>query len=166
MTFTLAIDPGTTHSGWVSYDSGRVADFGKWENEDMLERVREDTGDYIAIEMIASYGMPVGAEVFETCVWIGRFIQAWSDRRGWADTEPIIVYRKDVKMHLCGTTKAKDGNIRQAIIDIYGGKDKAIGKKASPGPLYGIAGDVWAAVGVALAAEARMSANELGDARV
>jgi hypothetical protein len=98
----------------------------------------------MAIEMIASYGMPVGAEVFDTCVWIGRFTQAWP-----AATVPI--FRKDVKMHLCGQTKAKDKNVRQALIDRFGpGKDKAIGKKAKPGPLYGYSGDLWAALAVAV----------------
>lgn len=163
MTFTLAIDPGTTESGWVSYDSGRISDFGKWPNHELLDLVGQDRGDYLALEMIASYGMPVGAEVFETCVWIGRFHQRWLDSHRHR-TDPVMVYRKEVKMHLCGTTKAKDGNIRQAIIDIYGGKDRAIGKKATPGPLYGVSGDVWAALGLAITAEARMSADGQGGA--
>src|SRR5678809_428964 len=88
-----------------------------------------------AIEMIASYGMAVGREVFETCLWIGRFVQA-------ARGEHTLVYRRDVKMHLCGNNAARDSNIRQALIDRFGpGKDKAIGRKALPGPLYGVSAD-------------------------
>lgn len=30
------------------------------------------------------------------------------------------------------------------------GKEKAIGKKATPGPLYGVVGDEWAALAVAV----------------
>jgi hypothetical protein len=97
--------------------------------------------------MIACYGMPVGATVFETCVWIGRFIEAWGD-------EFTKVYRKETKMHLCQTMRAKDSNIRQAIIDRYpatgGGKKPQIGTKAQPGPLYGVSKDVWAALAVAI----------------
>lgn len=63
--------------------------------------------------MIASYGMPVGKEVFDTCVWIGRFIEAF-------DLEYEYVYRKDEKMNLCHSMKAKDSNIRQALIDRFG----------------------------------------------
>ena len=99
--------------------------------------------DQIVIEKVESFGMAVGAEVFETVYWSGRFAEA---------AYPIPVERigrKAVKMHLCGSMRAKDANIRQALIDRYGGPD-AIGKKASPGPLYGISGDVWSALAVAV----------------
>jgi hypothetical protein len=105
----------------------------------------------LAIEMVASYGMAVGATVFETCVWSGRFIERWlvSDKRR---PEPVRVHRKEVKIHLCGSMRAKDANIRQALIDRYGGKESAIGKKANPGPLYGMSGDCWSALAVAITA--------------
>jgi hypothetical protein len=141
----LAIDPGNTESAYVILDGSRLIEFAKVENDVLLARLPffRDAADELAIEMIASYGMAVGREVFDTCVWIGRFIQAW-------DRPFTRVYRKDVKLHLCGQPRAKDGNIRQALIDKYGGKDAAIGKKATPGPLYGVSADVWAALAVAV----------------
>ena len=64
------------------------------------------------------------------------------------------IYRMDVKMYLCNNTRAKDGNIRQAIIDRYpangGGKTPQIGTKKHPGPLYGVSKDVWSALAVAI----------------
>jgi hypothetical protein len=147
----FAIDPGTTESAYVIWDGSYVLDRGVAGNYHLLECIGGSMWPgwdmRLAIEMIASYGMPVGAEVFETCVWIGRFIQSWTTRRGnWTK-----VYRLDVKLALCGSARAKDGNVRQALIDRFGGKDKAIGRKANPGPLYGISGDLWAALGVAVA---------------
>ena len=132
----FAIDPGTTESAFVRWNGEKILSIGKQLNDDL---VAYGTGDDInAIEMIASYGMPVGKEVFETCVWIGRFMQAW----GGAE----LVYRKDVKMHLCGTTKAKDGNVRQALIDRLG----APGTKKNPGATYGVSGDMWQALALAV----------------
>ena len=83
---------------------------------------------HVVIEAIASYGMAVGAEVFETCIWIGRFYEALSQY-----SEPARVYRKDVKMNLCGQTRAKDSNIIQALKDRFGDK----GTKSKPGWFYG-----------------------------
>jgi len=143
----LCIDPGNEQSAIVELeDDGRPVFFDKAPNDIVRHavtqrRLRNNGPGHLAIEMIASYGMPVGAEVFNTCVWIGRLIEAWCG--------PFtLVYRRDVKMFLCGNNTAKDGNIRQALIDRYGGKDAAIGKKAAPGPLYGISNDVWAALAV------------------
>lgn len=145
----ISIDPGNLESAFVAFDrtgwGPEITRFGKVPNNELVTMMgnrRADT-DHLAIEMIASYGMPVGAEVFDTCVWIGRFVQAW----GGPFT---LVYRREVKMFLCGNNTAKDGNIRQALIDRYGGKDAAIGRKASPGPLYGISADVWSALAVAV----------------
>ena len=105
--------------------------------------------DRVVCEWIQSYGMTVGKEVFHTCRWVGRFEQAVD---GWRPFR--LVYRRAVKLHLCNDTRAKDKNIRQAILDLYpatgGGKTPQIGTKESPGPLYGISSHMWAAVGLAL----------------
>jgi len=143
----LALDPGTLETGWCILSGSSVIGSGVMENNELLQWLlqrRELVGHRIAIEMIASYGMPVGREVFETCVWIGRFKQAWID-----PDEVQLVYRKDVKMHLCGTAKAKDPNVWQALLDLFGG-ESAVGKKAAPGPLYGVKSHARAALAVAI----------------
>ena len=149
----FAIDPGNTESAFCVYypEIHSVADFGKVKNEDMRQiLMMAHEGHEFRIEMIASYGMPVGKDVFETCKWIGRFEEIIRKK----SNNIKLVYRKDVKMHLCNSTRAKDGNVRQAIIDLFpasgGGKTPQIGTKKEPGPLYGINNDVWAALGVAL----------------
>ena len=144
----LAIDPGPVESAYVMWDGQRVHEFGKEPNSSVLVYVRASRSllhmSGLVIEMIASYGMPVGAEVFETCVWIGRFMEAFGADRCHR------IPRIQVKSHLCHSGKATDANIRQAIIDRFGGNATAIGKKKAPGPLYGVSGDVWAALAVAL----------------
>lgn len=146
----LAIDPGSEKSAYVLFDEGQIRDFGILLNKDMLRYIQEVYGCRLAIEMIACYGMPVGKTVFETCVWIGRFVQEFDRSEKLFD----FVYRREVKMYLCNSMKAKDSNIRQAILDLYpptgGGKIPQIGTKTQPGPLYGISKDVWAALGVAI----------------
>ena len=80
--------------------------------------------DLVAIEMIASYGMAVGKEVFETCVWIGRF----KEIAEFNNIKVEYIYRKDEKMNICHSMKAKDSNIRQALIDRFG----EVGTKKNP----------------------------------
>lgn len=147
----IAIDPGTTRSGVCVYDGSRVISSGVMENGLVLAMLSISSHERLAVEMIASYGMAVGREVFETCVWIGRFQQAWP-----RPDEVEFIYRKDVKMHLCGTPRAKDPNVRQALLDLFartgGGAIPQVGTKAKPGPLYGVSSHAWAALAVAITA--------------
>lgn len=138
----LAIDPGTTHSAYVLYENGMILGKGKIENEAMLEVIRSTVFDTLVIEAIASFGMSVGAEVFTTCIWVGRFIQVCVDKSSSYE----LIYRSDVKMHLCHSMRAKDSNIRQALIDRLGKP----GTKKSPGSTYGMAGDLWSALAIAV----------------
>lgn len=143
----FAIDPGPQLSAYVKYDADSKTIYGHGiiENGDMLGLIEKlPNCQHIAIEMIASMGMAVGQTVFETCVWIGRFTQA-------ADGEVSRIYRSEVKMYLCGNMRAKDPNIRQALLDKFGpDREAAIGKKKTPGPLYGISKHEWAALAVAV----------------
>lgn len=170
----LALDPGNIRTAWLVYDTStrEVIDHNLEPNEQVLTRVlgHEFSPDHLAVEMVACYGMAVGVEVFETVLWIGRYIQAW----GQGHTK---FYRKAIKLKLCGSSKAKDGNVRQAIIDRFGGDSVAVGGvrckrckgkgwtgrqharcepcggegwESKPGPLHGIAGDCWSALAVAL----------------
>jgi hypothetical protein len=151
----FAIDPGSTESAYVLYEpnSLKLIEFGKVPNRRMLELVtnRFHTGlDVLVIEKIESYGMAVGAEIFETVYWSGIFAYAYGG--GLAGLNRVVrMPRRAVKLHLCGSPRAKDSNIRQSLIDKFGpGKEKAIGKKASMGPLYGVTADCWAALAVAV----------------
>lgn len=131
----LSIDPGNIESAYVimDYETYKPKHFGKFDNDFILEVIKTDICDKSVIEMVACYGMAVGKEVFDTCVWIGRFYEAG----GGAE----LVVRKDVKMNLCHTNKAKDGNIIQALKDRFGDK----GVKANPGWFYGFKADCWQA---------------------
>jgi hypothetical protein len=151
----LAIDPGSERSAWLwltdqhARFEGRVpGTFGLESNERVLALCRADLiheqSDVVVIEKMESYGMPVGREVFETVRWSGRFEEACRP------VQVVYLPRRTVKLHLCGTSRAKDANIRQALLDKFGGKDVAVGRKAHPGPLYGIHADLWSALALAV----------------
>ncbi|NLD49900.1 MAG: hypothetical protein GX660_22385 [Clostridiaceae bacterium] len=142
--YILAIDPGNKESAYCLLDKNlKPVEFGKFSNENVRVETRRLFNKYfpnvtVVIEMVASYGMTVGKEVFETCVWIGRFYELFGD--GYA----YYIYRKDEKINLCGNMKAKDGNIIQALKDRFGDK----GTKKNPGWFYGFSGDIWQAYAV------------------
>ncbi len=159
MRKVIAIDPGSEESGYVivDRDSYRVIDMGKEPNGEVLRIIRgalfealeEHEGmPKVAIEMVASYGMPVGREVFETCVWIGRFIEI-------CNGFPVRlerIYRAEEKLAICKSPKANDATIRRALADrfAYGEPNYGKGTKKKPGWFYGFSADVWQAYAVAV----------------
>lgn len=148
----IAVDPGTTKTAFVMLDDDRsLIEHGIADNRDMLgwlDAAYVRGIRHMAMEMIASMGMAVGQTVFETAVWIGRFVEHWLAISPLCSYE--FIYRADEKLHMCGTPRAKDPNIRQAVIDKYG--TDAVGTKKKPGPLYGVSKDEWAALAVAFTA--------------
>lgn len=150
----FAIDPGTTMSGYVIFQHDgqevtHVLEKGKIANEELLRRLPYELGRCeIVVEMVASYGMPVGREVFETCVWIGRFLQAGGVQP--SQTGSHLVYRMEEKEALCHSTRANDGTIRQALVDRYapGQANYGKGTKKTPGFFFGFAADAWQAMAV------------------
>jgi hypothetical protein len=178
----IAIDPGNKISGWVVFfpvdeDDDMpfgVVGFGRTENKTLRQQLRDVTksvrnGSRLVIEMPRARGMPTANEEFLTCVEIGKFLMAWGGPWSFA-------FRMDIKLAICGQARATDSNVRTALIDIFGGKQKAVGGKKCtkckgkgwvgvgrptcpkcggakweqpPGPLHGMAEDEWAALAVA-----------------
>ncbi len=143
----LAIDAGNTESAYVFCTKDyEIIDKGKVPNDEMLTIVKMGDYEELVLEMVACYGMPVGKEVFDTCVWIGRFWEA-----SMTMTRAYI-YRKEEKLNLCNSMRAKDSNIRQALIDRFARFDYKNGKgtKKNPDFFYGFKSDIWAAYAVAV----------------
>lgn len=156
-----ALDPGTEESALVELHNGKAA--GQiWPNGSLLAFLRSalfPSGAHLVIEQVESFGMPVGREVFETVFWAGRFAEAW-DERGCVTWS--MLPRRQVKLTLCGSARAKDPNIRQALIDRYGGPASA--KKG--GALAGIKSHLWAALAVGVTfTELRQQEELHGEAR-
>lgn len=137
----LAIDPGNEKSAFVLMKDYEIFNKGIFPNDAMLTYLNQVFADKVIIEMVASYGMAVGKTIFETCLWIGKFMRECERSKRTVS----LVYRKDIKMHICQSMRAKDTNIMQALKDRYG----EVGTKKNPGPLYGVSKDIWSALAVA-----------------
>lgn len=144
----LAIDPGSTESGVVIIDrhSYKPIKADKVPNDEALDLIHAPFVGAVVVEMIASYGMPVGAEVFETCVTIGR-IEQLCDSLGM---DHARIYRQEEKLTICHSPRANDATIRQALIDRFapGVRNHGKGTKSEPGWFYGFRADSWQAYAV------------------
>jgi hypothetical protein len=149
----LGVDPGTVNSGYVIFspDDMSILESGVVDNEEFLHLSVWDDVDIVCIEMIASYGMPVGQTTFETILWIGRYVQVCIFKNKKFE---LLYKKKDINPTLCFSNKAKDANIRQAILDLFpatgGGSVPQKGTKSNPGPLFGVSSHAFSALAVAM----------------
>lgn len=143
----LALDPGTEETGFVRYSRTHLLlDHGTLPNQEVLDRLLGGAhpADRLVLEMVASYGMAVGRETFETVFWIGRFYQAWP-----GPVRPLRIVRGKVKLHLCHDSRARDSNLWAALTDRFG----LPGTKKAPGALYGLRAHARAALALAVTAD-------------
>ena len=150
----IGIDTGPQKSAKVAIKGDKVLYGYEVENHPLMNDLMSDYSESVlAIEKFQGRGTICTQDCYDSDWWCGVFVASW---RG--DSSPVLIYRSEVKSYLCGTTAANDSNVRQAIIDRYprtgGGKTPQVGTKEQPGPLYGISNHMWAALGVALTAQA------------
>lgn len=158
MTDVLGIDPGNTESAWALIDADTCwpAYIGKAPNSVVRDVLHGSDATVVAVEMVASYGMTVGFEVFETCVEIGRFVEIAPAAQ--------LTYRRDIKLHHCGSVRANDANITQALVDRFapGAPNRGKGTKKAPGWFHGFHSDIWQAFALAVYIADAMSGTRVG----
>jgi len=151
----LAIDPGNIESAYVLWDGEKMLDKNYLPNKECLskfEQQRFQNIDCVVIEMVSSYGMPIGQNTIDTCVWIGIFKQFFHNK------EVHLRFRQTVKMHHCHALNGvNDGAINNVLKGKYG-DDKTQKRpneviwndcvKHNGGREY-MNGDIWAAFALA-----------------
>lgn len=140
---TVGIDPGPTQSALVLLEGNEVKDKGIFCNHDALQWLRDTLSQYgvcdVAIEFIQSYGMPVGSEVFKTCLWAGRFVQVAEE----CGATVRLYSRPKIKAYVTRQAHAKDSDVRQSLMLRYGGTKKLEA-------LCGFKTHLWSALAVAV----------------
>lgn len=139
----LGIDPANVQSAYVLVtDKFEIIDKGKVDNQEMLEIIKRNEYDHLAIEIIANMGAFAGATLFETAEMIGMITLTNS-----FNGKPITrVKRTDVKKHFKTVTRRKgakvpnsDSQIRSKLIERFG----EVGTKRNQGYFYGFKSDIW-----------------------
>jgi hypothetical protein len=185
----LVLDPGSEQTGFVFYEQGapRPIDggFGKINNDqvfglidrEILSASVEGRNPVVVCEYPQPRGQMMSWQLVDTIEMIGRFHQH-GVVNGGSRFEFHRCDRAHVKSYICaGVQRPKDSQIRQALIDRFGGEFTTKGPKCLPckgsgktgkgkervpcescggsgevvaGIFYGVASDVWQALGVAV----------------
>ena len=166
MSYILAIAPGNLNSAVAILDKEYYCSVKHdiLDNHELLSQIRFGYSgpnsllpfycpDAIVIGKITGYNMGVGQTVFDTCVWIGRFIEAARSvdyNTYYRPPTVVLLPRPEIKLHLCGSMRAKGEDIIDALADRFapGKKNKGKGTKDNPGWFYGFHTDIWSAYAV------------------
>lgn len=173
----LTLDPGSTRTGWVLYDTTfrLVVESGDDDNARILDVVRVQPYDTLVVEMFASHGQASmgAASMCDQAVrhkdWTLVSKAAQMARQGATATGDMCtaamwlgafihaagrdlgsvgkLTRKEVLKVFHVPSKGADSALRAELIRMHGGADCI--KKG--GALHGVKGDGWAALAVAVA---------------
>ena len=122
----LGIDPGNEQSAFVAVDHDYQIEFAeKVDNGSMVHMMGQDyvcrhNITDVCIEMIQSYGMPVGRTVFDTCRWVGRFEQKAAEH----SIRVHLYARPAIFRAVTGQSRGGDAALRQALLTRFGGDKK------------------------------------------
>lgn len=166
----LSIDPGPEISAFVLWDTKKHNFIGhkmgietneslvsyhidwfkeqKKNNLSFKEMIVNYHIDKVAIEMIQSYGNPLGRESLETILWIGRFAENMKIR--YNDIKISLYARPTIKGQVGGRN---DTQIRASLRERYGEARKGCF-------LEGVKKDIWSALALAVALEENPNLKE------
>lgn len=156
----FAIDPGNLLSAFAIVDTTSYypIKFAKCANveikQEMIEFIKSTPYPIIIIETMVSMGGSVGATVFDTCIFIGRLTEL-AESLG---ASVHYINRRQEKIELVGSMRAKDSDIRRALINRLAVFDKVNGKGTSDhrDVFWGMAGDCWQSMWRATSPQARL----------
>ncbi len=166
MSYILAINPGNTNSAAAILDKENYYSpkHDILDNHELLSQIRFGysgpnsllpfySPDTIVIERITGYIMGVRQTAFDAHIWIGRFIEAARTVEYNTYHSPptvVLLPQSVIKLHLCGSTRAKDKDIITTLADRFapGKKNNGKGTKDNPGWFHGFHADIWNAYAV------------------
>lgn len=163
-TLILAVDPGSETHGVVLYNaaSRRLSWVDKAASiEDICSRMHSMWADgvpyRVVVERVTAQQYAANS-LLRTAEW-GGYIMAEAKGCGapflWLTRSQVLT-----ELHVSGGSR--DAQVRARMIELHGGsKEAAVGKKAAPGPLYGVTSHAWQALGVAVAAHRRYAREGL-----
>lgn len=166
----IGIDPGTTQTAYSIVEVkdnqlNKVLFKDKNDNSKIYDTLKINIIEYcqseniknininIAIEHIENHGMAVGQTTFETCYFIGALCYQLNNNLSLelklSNVNCLVklyrIYRHQEKTLICNNSRAKDSNIRQALIDQFGN----VGTKNNQGYFYGFKSDIWSSFAIA-----------------
>ncbi len=129
----LAIDPGSEQNAWLVYDTVKsiIRAMGYSHREMVADYIVNPNlrlgcvPDYIAIEDIEYTGQYFNRTLGANCRTIG-----YLERAAWEAGRYVVFYTaRQTRLAICGNASRKESQLKQAMIDFFGGEIKAVGGK-------------------------------------